>query len=164
MFNVNTVANVSAVETNGVRTYWDSNCTNPVFSIDWGTLKPGSVKNVTLFFRNEENTPTFLIMATRNWDPAIASEYITLELSYIKSIINAGEIINETLTLSVSPHITGISNFSFDILIMHASAFAEAYGSSVGDPNYNDQCDFDLDGDVDRIDFGIFAQYYGVST
>ncbi len=40
--------------------------------------------------------------------------------------------------------------------------FAQAYGSSVGDSNYNELCDLDLDGDVDWFDFGIFALYYGL--
>jgi hypothetical protein len=39
--------------------------------------------------------------------------------------------------------------------------FALAFGNSVGNSNYNVQCDFDLDGDVDWFDFGIFAENYG---
>jgi len=44
------------------------------------------------------------------------------------------------------------------------SDFAAAYGSSVGNPNYNVQCDFDADGDVDKYDFGTFAGNYGASA
>jgi len=39
--------------------------------------------------------------------------------------------------------------------------FAEAYGSSVGEPAYNPDADIDGDGDVDPADFYIFARNYG---
>ncbi len=49
-------------------------------------------------------------------------------------------------------------------------AFADAYGSSMGDPNYNRLADLQgdtggtlPDGDVDRYDFGAFADNYGRS-
>ncbi len=48
--------------------------------------------------------------------------------------------------------------------------FADAYGSSLGDPNYNSLADLQgdtagspPDGDVDRYDFGAFADNYGRS-
>jgi PKD repeat protein len=39
--------------------------------------------------------------------------------------------------------------------------FAQAYGTSEGDPNYIQEADLDIDGDIDRYDFGILAQNYG---
>ena len=39
--------------------------------------------------------------------------------------------------------------------------FAGAYGSSIGQPAYNPNCDIDCDGDVDPGDFYIFAGNYG---
>jgi hypothetical protein len=39
--------------------------------------------------------------------------------------------------------------------------FANAYGASVGDPNYNAAADFDASGDVGFRDLLIFAGYYG---
>jgi hypothetical protein len=41
--------------------------------------------------------------------------------------------------------------------------FAGAYGSVVGDPTYDPECDIDGDGDVDPDDFAIFAANYGSS-
>jgi hypothetical protein len=41
---------------------------------------------------------------------------------------------------------------------------AGAYGSKVGDSNWNAVCDLDGDGDVDRYDFGTFAGNYGQSV
>ena len=39
--------------------------------------------------------------------------------------------------------------------------FAGAYGSSIGQPAYNPNCDIDCDGDVDPGDFYIFSGNYG---
>ena len=39
----NTIANVSAIEANGVGVYRDSNCSEGVSSINWGNLAPGSL-------------------------------------------------------------------------------------------------------------------------
>ena len=39
--------------------------------------------------------------------------------------------------------------------------FIAAYGSLAGSPNYNPDCDFIGDGDVDNIDLGGFASLYG---
>jgi hypothetical protein len=47
-----------------------------------------------------------------------------------------------------------VDRYDFGIL-------AGAYGSKIGDPNWNAVCDLDRDGDVDRYDFGTFAGNYG---
>lgn len=41
--------------------------------------------------------------------------------------------------------------------------FAGAYGSKIGDRNYDPNCDFDNDGDVDFDDFIFLAYHYGMS-
>ncbi len=43
-------------------------------------------------------------------------------------------------------------------------AFAIAYGTSLGNPKYNPQCDFNLNDQIDWFDFGDFAANYGKST
>jgi hypothetical protein len=48
-----------------------------------------------------------------------------------------------------------------DIDIFDFVDFADAYGSGVGDPNYNAIGDFDDDGDIDIFDFVQFADVYG---
>jgi len=113
----NTVTNVSAVEASGVGVYWDSNCTERVFSIDWGTLTPGSLKNILVYIRNEVEEPVYLRMATKNWSPSKASDYITVRWDYAGQRINHGERRQITLTLSVARYIEGISSFNFGILI-----------------------------------------------
>jgi len=113
----NTVTNVSAVEANGVGVYWDSDCTDSVSSIDWGTLTPGSLKNVVVYIQNEDMEPMYLITSTTNWNPSKASDYITVRWDYGGQWMNPSENLQITLTLSVTRYIEGISNFSFDIIV-----------------------------------------------
>jgi len=107
-----------AVKAVGVGVYWDSSCSSKVSSIDWGTAEPGSVKTVTVYIRNEGNTAITLSMDTTNWSPSTASKYIGLSWNYNGQAVNPNSVIKATLTLSVSSGITGISSFSFDIVMM----------------------------------------------
>jgi len=117
LVTTNTITNVSAVETDGVGVYWDSNCADRVSSIDWGNLTPGSVKSIVVYIRNEVEEPMYLIMSTTNWNPSKASDYITLRWDYTGRRADPDEVLQITLTLSISRYIEGISNFSFDIII-----------------------------------------------
>jgi len=182
LVTMKTITNVSAVEANGVGVYWDSNCTDKVFSIDWGTLTPGSVKSIVVYIRNEVEEPVYLILSTTNWNPSKASDYMTLRWDYTGQPMNSGETLQITLALSVSRYIEGISSFSFDILITGSHnlpgdvngdgvvdsydlfALADAFGSRPGDPNWNPNCDFDMNGVVDSSDLFILAENYGKSA
>ncbi|MCD6431687.1 hypothetical protein J7L33_03160 [Candidatus Bathyarchaeota archaeon] len=107
--------NVKAV---GVGVYWDNACTNNVTSIDWGFLEPGATVNKTVYIKNEGNTPMVLNMTTDNWNPASASENITLSWNREGYVLNTtAPVVQAILTLSVSPNISGVTNFSFDIII-----------------------------------------------
>jgi hypothetical protein len=73
--------------------------------------------NRTVYIRNEGNTAATLSMATSNWNPSNASDYMTLNWDYEGQALNANEVIEVKLTLSVSASIVGITSFSFDITI-----------------------------------------------
>lgn len=129
---------VSGVEAKGVGVYWDRGCTDKVSSINWGTLEPGSTKSIASYIRNEGNEPMRLILSTSNWNPLQASEYLSLGWNYTYwRLLDPGEVLQITLTLSVFPHIEGISSFSFDILVTGSD-------SLLGDVNE--------DGTVDSLD------------
>ncbi|HKZ94582.1 MAG TPA: hypothetical protein VJ249_08400 [Candidatus Bathyarchaeia archaeon] len=112
-----TVSNAGSVKAIGVDVYWDQACTNPVSSINWGTLDPGSNKSTTIYIKNTGNSPITLAMTTSNWNPSNASNYMTLIWNYGGQTLNANEVIQARFTLTVSSNITGITNFSFDITI-----------------------------------------------
>ena len=112
------VPNSGNVKTVGVGVYWDNACTNNVTSIDWGFLEPGATVNKTVYIKNEGNTPMVLNMTTDNWNPASASENITLSWNREGYVLNTtAPVVQAILTLSVSPNISGVTSFSFDIII-----------------------------------------------
>lgn len=112
------VPNSGNVKAVGVGVYWDNACTNNVTSIDWGFLEPGATVNKTVYIKNEGNTPMVLNMTTDNWNPASASENITLSWNREGYVLNTtAPVVQAILTLSVSSNISGVTSFSFDIII-----------------------------------------------
>jgi hypothetical protein len=101
----------------GVGVFWDSNYTNPVSFIDWGMVEPGSMNNVTVYVRNEGNVAANISLATENWNPPNASDYLALSWNYDGRPLNPLEVAQVTLTLTVSSSVQGIESFSFDIII-----------------------------------------------
>ena len=73
-----TISNTGNVAGVGVGVYWDSGCINPVSSINWGALEPGTTIDVTIYVKNEGSIAVVLSMTTDNWDPASALSYMTL--------------------------------------------------------------------------------------
>lgn len=113
-----TVSNAGTVKAIGVGVYWDYDCANPLSSIDWGVLEPGSSGNVTCYIRNEGTSVSTLSMYTSNWSPSNASDYMTLSWNYGGHSINPDEVEQVSFTLSVDAGIDGITSFSFDITIV----------------------------------------------
>jgi len=108
-----------------VGVYWDSNSTSRVGFLDWGSVEPGSVKNQTVFIRNEGNEPSTLLLVVDNWQPANLSRYMNLTWDYNGATIGPGETIPVTLSLLTSSSSDFISyimtndvkRFDFDIII-----------------------------------------------
>ena len=101
----------------GVEVYWDPECTSTVTEIDWGTLEPSDVTSKTLYVKNTGNAAVTLSMATENWTPAEAGTYITVTWDIEGSTLNAGATLMASITLRVSAEISGISDFSVEIVI-----------------------------------------------
>jgi hypothetical protein len=112
-----TILNAGSVKGVGVGIYWDSACTNRTSSINWGFLDPGSNKTVTVYIRNEGNTVTTLSKVAQNWNPSSASSYMTLNWNYAGQTLSVNQALQVRLTLVVSSTVSGITNFSFDIII-----------------------------------------------
>jgi hypothetical protein len=101
-----------------VEVYWNQNCTESVASIDWGMLEPGESKNVTIYLKNEGNTPINISLNTSNWDPAEAENSITLSWNYVGESLQPDQALPTTFILSVAQNITNITAFNFDIIII----------------------------------------------
>jgi hypothetical protein len=113
-----TLSNVGTVKAVGIGVYWDAGLTNRTTAINWGTVDPGTQKAFTVYVRNEGNSAITLSQAISNWNPSTASTYMTLTWNYNNQPVNAGAITQVTLTLTVSPSISGITVFGFDIAII----------------------------------------------
>lgn len=116
-----TIPNSGSVRGVGVGIYWNSACTNKTTTINWGLLDPGSTKTVTLYVRNEGNTPTTLTKTVDGWGPSTASSYLTVNWDYASQTINVNQVLQIKMTLSVSSTITAITNFGFNVTILATS-------------------------------------------
>ena len=112
-----TIGSQGAVKTFGVGVYWDSGCSSPVSSVDWGLIESDSAYNVTTYIRNEGNFATTLFLDVENWNPEDASNYLTLTWDYDNETIDPNETVRITLTLLTSSGMEEITSFSFDIVI-----------------------------------------------
>jgi hypothetical protein len=110
-----TISSVGTFKAIGIGVYWDNSRTNRVTEINWGLLEPGDKKSFTIYISNEGNAPLTLSMSTSNWNPSSVANYLTLTWSNIGQTINAGVTAQLTLTLTVSPSVSGTNGFSFDI-------------------------------------------------
>ena len=84
-------------------------------------IQPIFHKTNTFYLRNEGNSDLTLSLDATNWIPSNAQNYLTLSWNYGGQVIRPNQVLQVTLTLSVSPNITGIENFNFDIEIVGTS-------------------------------------------
>jgi hypothetical protein len=117
-----TFAYADSVKGLGAGIFWNQACTNRTLSLDWGSIELGSNNNLTVYIRNEGNSAVSLWLATSNWTPFAALEYMTLNWNYSGQILSVDQEIPVELILSVSPNIIGITGFSFDTIITTTSA------------------------------------------
>jgi hypothetical protein len=97
--------------------YWDIGCKNAVQAINWGTLGPGDVENLTLYVRNEGENSTTLYLNVSGWNPPNASDYLSIGWNYSGDPIGPGETMSIDLLLYVNQSIAGITNFDVNITI-----------------------------------------------
>ena len=112
-----TIAHADSMRGIGVGIYWDQSCTNRTLSLGWGLIEPGSNSTVMVYVRNEGDSAVSLWIATSNWTPSSASSYMTLIWNYSDRMLSVDEVIPIELILTISPTASGITDFSFDIVI-----------------------------------------------
>jgi len=112
-----TIHGTGTIKGVGIGVYWDLQCTDATSSLDWGILEPGSQKNYTLYLKNQGNSVLTLNMASENWNPPDATNYMILTWNCEGQQINPDEVTEFVITLSVSESVQGISAFSFDTVI-----------------------------------------------
>ena len=112
-----TVSSSGTVSTVNVGVYTDSSATTNVTSLNWGTLAPGDTVTRSVYVKNTGSNQITLSMSKTNWNPTGANGPITLTWNRESNTLNPGSGTTATFTLTVSPSITGITNFSVDIVV-----------------------------------------------
>lgn len=102
----------------GVGIYAGPDTTIVVSEVNWGNLTPGEVKNITVYMRNEGTIPVTLSMVTESWDPPSAEIFISLAWDYDGRELAVDAIIPVVFTLTVSPDVTGIYDFTFNVVVI----------------------------------------------
>lgn len=115
MFEITNTGYVKAI---GVQVFFDEACTNETNRINWGYLSPGETKTVTVYIRNNGTVPMILSHMVQSWNPVDAENYITFSWDGDNKIVNAGQVVEFNLSLSVAENITGIESFSFELVII----------------------------------------------
>jgi len=112
-----TIPGTGTIQTVGVGAYWDPLCTNATTSINFGLLTPGSSKSYTLYLKNEGNSDIIVSMTPQNWNPTLASDYITLTWDREGQKLTPGQSVGFVLSISISADAQGFSTFNVDIVI-----------------------------------------------
>ena len=115
--NSQTVEFAGTIATVNVDIYSDVLCTQPCTTINVGMLNPGSTFTQTVYVKNNGSIPVTLTMTPSNWNPTIASQYLTLSWNRQNNILNAGISCEATLTLTVATNADSLTNFSFQATI-----------------------------------------------
>lgn len=112
------IQNGARIKTVGIEVYWEPECINSVERIDWGYLESGETVSKILYLKSISNIPITLHMSTEEWNPPVASEYISVAWDAENTRISPNEVLPITISLSVSPTISNITEFSFTIVII----------------------------------------------
>lgn len=112
-----TVTHTGAIEAKNVGVYQDSACTQSLSAIAWGTLRPGTSANRTIYVKNTGNAAVTLNMTATAWNPPAASSYITLTWDRQGSQLAAGNVVSALLVLSVSANVNGFTDFNCTTII-----------------------------------------------
>lgn len=107
------IRNIGVVEVVGVNADVDF--------IDWGLIEPSSTTAKLINIMPNGTIPITLTVNTTNWNPSIASDYMTLSWNYTGVALQPDIWCPIELYLTVSPNIESVKNFSFDIIIIGVS-------------------------------------------
>ena len=119
--SIKSVVKADSVIGIGVGIYWDKDCTNATSSLSWGSIDPNSNNNLTIYIRNEGNSAVTLRLSASNWSPSNASSYMSLSWNYTGQVLKTNEVLPIKLTLTISPTIYDIIDFSLQTTITSVS-------------------------------------------
>jgi len=97
--------------------YENQNYTSEISFIDWEIVYPDDTVNRTIYLENTGLLDISLSMRTENWQPANASNLIMCSWNMEEVNISPAERLPAILSLYIFQNISGIDQFSFDIII-----------------------------------------------
>ncbi|MCW4010455.1 MAG: hypothetical protein NWF05_07520 [Candidatus Bathyarchaeota archaeon] len=111
-----TITTVQASVNLGV--FSDAACSQNASYVDWGALEAGSSTTETIWVKNVGSSAATLNLDATDWTPPNATPAISLSWNQEARVLAPGEVIQATLTLTVSETIDpSITAFSFNICI-----------------------------------------------
>jgi hypothetical protein len=86
-----TISSSGTITAVNVGVFSDSQCTQPLSSISWGTISPDSSVSSTIYLKNTGNVPLTLNMTTSSWNPTIAGNSITITWNRENTLLGADQ-------------------------------------------------------------------------
>jgi len=97
--------------------YSDSDATINCTTIDWGSLNSGDTATKTVYIKNAGNVSETLSMTAKDWTPSTAIQCIYLTWNKEGAILESGKVVPATITLKIESDTSGLSDFSFNLVI-----------------------------------------------
>lgn len=130
------IPSVGNIRTQGLEAYWDQDLANKTETLDWGMIRSGASKNVSVYLQSTSNFETTFNLTTGNWTfwnsdneiaagPSNSTLHMYLTWDYDNSAVHPGEVRKVTLTLYARLSsefiefliVSDVKAFSFDIHI-----------------------------------------------
>lgn len=111
------VSNTGIIASVNVGIYTTAQCTANLTQISWGTCSPGSNYTRTGYIRNNGNQNMTMTMSTANWNPIAAATSLGISWNYDGRVVRPGQVLAVIWKMVVPSSITGIQNFSFDLVV-----------------------------------------------
>ena len=97
--------------------YSDSACTQTVTALNVGALNPGATATQTVYIKNTGNVAETLTLTTNNWNPTNATSSLSLTWNQQNTVLNAGQSMQATLTLTAASNTGSLTTFSCDVTL-----------------------------------------------
>jgi hypothetical protein len=100
-----------------VDVFADASATQNVTAISWGSVYPGESVDRVVFVKNTGNAQITLSMATAGWTPLGVNGSMAVVWNREGASLDPGQLVAATFTLSVSPDISGVTDFGVNIIV-----------------------------------------------
>jgi hypothetical protein len=117
-FEINSSGSISTpLQSLTIKVYSDAACTIETTSLTWGSIQPGGSATQTVYVKNLGNIAATLSSTFTAWTPSGTATYIHPSWNREGALISAGSVLSAVITLNVDSGITGITTFSFKIVV-----------------------------------------------